>query len=213
MKRCWRDPGASTLARRIAESRLEGRPVTTMFDYLDFDEGRDPVVNRAWELRDPVAVLLMGVAGSGKTTVGEKLAAQLTWDFRDADDFHPPANVAKMSSGIPLNDTDRAPWLAAIRAHLATKLARGENAIVTCSALREAYRTAAIPDAKRVLLVHLTGDFQLILDRMKQREHFMKPAMLQSQFEALEQPEHALTLDITRTPDELVAEIRRALGL
>jgi len=213
MKRCWRDPGASTLARRIAESRLEGRPITTMFDYLDFDEGRDPVVNRAWELRDPVAVLLMGVAGSGKTTVGEKLAAQLTWSFRDADDFHPPANVAKMSSGIPLDDTDRAPWLAAIRAHLAQQLARGENAIVTCSALREAYRDAAIPDPRRVLLVHLTGDFKLILDRMKQRQHFMKPAMLQSQFDTLEAPQHALTLDVTRTPDELVAEIRRALGL
>ncbi|MBL9187557.1 MAG: DUF5069 domain-containing protein [Opitutaceae bacterium] len=213
MKRCWRDPGAGTLARRIAESRLEDRPITTMFDYLDFDEGRDPVVNRAWELRDPVAVLLMGVAGSGKTTVGEKLAAQLTWSFRDADDFHPPANVAKMSSGIPLDDTDRAPWLAAIRAHLAHHLARGENAIVTCSALREAYRAAAIPDPRRVLLVHLTGDFALILDRMKQRQHFMKPAMLQSQFDTLEAPRNALTLDITRTPDELVAEIRRALGL
>ena len=118
-----------------------------------------------------------------------------------------------MSSGIPLDDTDRAPWLAAIRTHLATKLARGENAIVTCSALREAYRTAAIPDAQRVLLVHLTGDFQQILDRMKQREHFMKPEMLQSQFATLEPPRNALTLDITQTPDDLVAEIRRALGL
>jgi gluconokinase len=93
------------------------------------------------------------------------------------------------------------------------KLSRGENAIVTCSALRETYRTAAIPDPKRVLLVHLTGDFQLILDRMKQREHFMKPEMLQSQFATLESPRNALTLDITRTPDDLVAEIRRALGL
>lgn len=213
MKRCWRDPGAGVLARRIAESRLEDRPVMTMFDYLDFDEGRDPVVNRAWELRDPVVVLLMGVAGSGKTTLGEKLAAQLTWSFRDADDFHPPANVAKMSSGIPLDDTDRAPWLAAIRAHIAAKLARGENAIVTCSALRETYRAAAIPDPKRVRLVHLAGDFDLIIERMKQREHFMKPDMLQSQFATLEPPQNALTLDITRTPDELVAEIRRHLGL
>lgn len=213
MKRCWRDPGAEVLARRIKQSRLEGKPVTTMFDYLDFDEGRDPVVNRAWELRDPVVVLLMGVAGSGKTTIGEKLAAELTWSFRDADDFHPPANVAKMSSGIPLDDTDRAPWLAAIRAHIVAKLARGENAIVTCSALRESYRAAAIPDPKRVRLVHLAGDFNLIRERMQQREHFMKPDMLQSQFAALEPPQNALTLDITRPPEELVAEIRRHLGL
>jgi len=213
MKRCWRDVGASVLARRIAESRLEDRPVTTMFDYLDFDEGRDPVVNRSWELRDPVVVLLMGVSGSGKSTVGEKLAAELTWEFRDADDFHPPANVAKMSAGQPLDDADRAPWLAAIRAHIATRLARGENAVVTCSALRQAYRDAAIPDTRRVLLVHLSGDYPLILERMQQRQHFMKPAMLQSQFETLEPPADALTLDISRPPEELVAAIRRALGL
>lgn len=213
MKRGWRDVAGGVLARRIAESRLEDRPVTTMFDYLDFDEGRDPAINRSWELRDPTVVLLMGVAGSGKTTVGERLAGLLTWEFRDADDFHPPANVAKMSAGVPLDDADRTPWLAAIRAHIATKLARGENAVVTCSALREAYRGAAIPDTQRVLLVHLAGDYALILERMKQRRHFMKPEMLRSQFDTLERPATALTLDIARPPEELVAEIRRALGL
>jgi carbohydrate kinase (thermoresistant glucokinase family) len=214
MKRGWRDPGAETLARRIAESQLEGRPIMTMFDYLDFDEGRDSVKTRAWELRDPIVVLLMGVSGSGKTTIGLKLAEELGWSFRDADDFHPPANVAKMSAGTPLDDTDRAPWLAAIRAHIESTLARGENAIVTCSALKETYRAAAIPDPSRVKLVHLAGDFNLILERMGRRpDHFMKPEMLKSQVATLEPPEHALTIDVAKTPAEIVAEIRRALGL
>jgi gluconokinase len=213
MKRCWRDPGAATLAKRIAESRLEGRPIMTMFDYIDFDEGRDPVTSRAWELRDPVVVLLMGVSGSGKTTIGLRLAAELGWSFRDADDFHPAANVAKMSTGVPLTDSDRAPWLAAIRDHIEAALARGENAIVTCSALKEAYRTAAIPDRRRVKLIHLAGDFDLILERMAHRRHFMKPDMLQSQFDTLERPADALTVNIAKTPGEIVTEIRRHLGL
>src|SRR4030095_2227902 len=120
---------------------------------IDFDECRDSVASRAWELREPTVVLLMGVSGSGQSTVGRQLASELGWDFRDADEFHPAANVAKMSSGVPLTDADRAPWLAAIRAHVASTLARGENGIVTCSALKEVYRLAAIPDPKRVMLV------------------------------------------------------------
>jgi gluconokinase len=213
MKRGWRDPGAEVLARRIRESHLEERPIMTMFDYLDFDEGRDPVRARAWETRDPIVVLLMGVSGSGKTTIGLKLAAELGWSFRDADDFHPPENVAKMSSGQPLTDADRGPWLAAIRAYIDSMLSRGENAIVTCSALKEAYRVAAIPDPQRVKVVHLTGEFTLILERMGRRQHFMKPEMLKSQFETLEPPTQALTIDVTKTPDEIVAELRQRLAL
>lgn len=214
MKRGWRDAGAEVLARRIGESRLEGRPIATMFDYLDFDEGRDPTKSRAWELRDAIVVLLMGVSGSGKTTIGLKLAEELGWDFRDADEFHPPANVAKMAAGTPLTDADRAPWLAAIRAHVERMLARGENAIVTCSALKERYRSAAIPDPARVKLVHLSGDYALILERMSRREgHFMKADMLKSQVETLEPPAHAVTIDIAQPPEAIVAEIRRALGL
>src|SRR5687767_2518970 len=192
MNRAWRDPARPLLARRIKESGLESRPIMTMFDYIDFDEGRDPTRARAWEMRDPVFVMLMGVSGSGKTTVGQKLAEELGWSFRDADDFHPPANVAKMSAGLPLDDSDRAPWLAAIRAYLETTLARGESGVVTCSALKESYRAAAIPDPQRVQLVHLAGDFNLILERMQQREHFMKPEMLKSQFATLEPPRDAL---------------------
>jgi carbohydrate kinase (thermoresistant glucokinase family) len=213
MKRGWRDPAAEILARRIAESRLESKPIITMFDYLDFDEGRDPTKSRAWEMRDPVVVLLMGVAGSGKTTVGSKLAEELGWSFRDADEFHPPENVAKMSAGTPLSDADRAPWLAAIRAHIETTLARGESGVVTCSALKESYRAAAIPDPKRVTLVHLEGDYNLILERMQQRQHFMKPEMLKSQFATLEPPAGALTVDIAKTPDEIVADVRKKLGV
>lgn len=214
MKRGFRDAGAETLARRIRESRLENKPIVTMFDYLDFDEGRNPVAGRAWELREPIVILFMGVSGSGKTTIGLQLAAELGWSFRDADDFHPPENVAKMSSGVPLTDEDRAPWLGSIRAHITAALDRGENAIVTCSALKEAYRAAAIPDRKRVKVVHLTGDYDVILDRMNKREgHFMKPEMLQSQLATLQRPATALEIDVAKTPEAIVSDIREALKI
>lgn len=161
-----------------------------------------------------MVIIVMGVAGSGKTTVGEKLAAALGWSFRDADDFHPPENVAKMSAGIPLNDHDRAPWLAAIRAHIDACLARGEGSVVTCSALKAAYRRVLVADPARVKLVHLTGDFALLAARIGSRQgHFMKPAMLHSQLAALEPPPDALAVDITPPPDEIVAQIRLALAL
>ena len=161
-----------------------------------------------------MVIIVMGVAGSGKTTVGEKLAAALGWSFRDADDFHPPENVAKMSAGIPLNDHDRAPWLAAIRAHIDACLARGEGSVVPCSALKAAYRRVLVADPARVKLVHLTGDFALLAARIGSRQgHFMKPAMLHSQLAALEPPPDALAVDITPPPDEIVAQIRLALAL
>lgn len=161
-----------------------------------------------------MVIIVMGVAGSGKTTVGEKLAAALGWSFRDADDFHPPENVAKMSAGIPLNDHDRAPWLAAIRAHIDACLARGEGSVVTCSALKAAYRRVLVADPARVKLVHLTGDFALLAARIGSRQgHFMKPAMLHSQLAALEPPPDALSVDITPPPDDIVAHIRLALAL
>ena len=156
----------------------------------------------------------MGVAGSGKTTIGRLLATALGWSFRDADEFHPPANVAKMAAGRPLDDDDRAPWLAAIRAHLEACLARGENTVVTCSALKERYRHALIGDPATVKLVHLAGDPALLAARLSQRpDHFMKPAMLASQLAALEPPAEALTVDIALPPGEIVARIRRAFYL
>jgi carbohydrate kinase (thermoresistant glucokinase family) len=214
MKRCFRDAGAVILAQRIRESGFQDKPIVSMFDYIDFDEGRDPVAARAWELRPPQAVLLMGVAGSGKTTIGLKLASDLGWSFRDADDFHPPGNVAKMSAGVPLTDADREPWLAAIRTYITDALNRGENVIVTCSALKESYRKAAMPDGNQVKLVHLAGDYNLILERINQRQgHFMKPEMLKSQIATLEKPSHALEIDVAKTPDAIVTEIRRELGI
>ena len=161
-----------------------------------------------------MVILVMGVAGSGKTTVGRALAAALGWEFRDADDFHPPANIAKQAAGIPLDDADRAPWLAAIRAHLDEKLARGENAVVTCSALKEKYRAQLVADPARVKLVHLTGSPALLAARIAGRtDHFMKPGMLASQLAALEPPRDALAVDIAEPPAKLVAHIRRALSV
>jgi carbohydrate kinase (thermoresistant glucokinase family) len=210
----WRDDRTAALRQRLEEYGLAGRPIETFFDLIEFDEGRNPIASRAWELRDPLVVLLMGVSGSGKTTVGKKLAVALGWEFADADDVHPPENIAKMSAGLPLNDADRAPWLAVIRAFIDRTIARGESAVVTCSALKEKYRATLIGDPAHVKLVHLTGSPELLLQRMAQRHgHFMKPEMLQSQLADLEPPQNALTIDVTPPPDEIVAQIRRGLSL
>ena len=161
-----------------------------------------------------MVIVLMGVAGSGKTTVGHVLAAQLGWTFRDADEFHPPANVDKMSHGIPLTDRDRQPWLAAIRAYIDETLARGNSAIVTCSALKKRYRRIIVSGEAQVKLVYLAGDFALIAERIRARHgHFMKPEMLTSQFADLEPPRDALTVDIGQPPEDIVAQIRNALAL
>lgn len=161
-----------------------------------------------------MVILLMGVSGSGKTTVGEELARELGWGFRDADEFHPPENVAKMSAGKPLDDHDREPWLAAIRAHIEQTLGRGECGVVTCSALKERYRRALGVNRPGVKLVHLVGSFDLIYSRMSsRRDHFMKPEMLRSQFAALEPPKQALVVDIGSPVPQTVAEIRRKLEL
>ena len=161
-----------------------------------------------------MVIVLMGVAGSGKTTVGRMLAAQLGWPYRDADEFHPPANVDKMSRGVPLTDHDREPWLAAIRHYIDEALARNGRAVVTCSALKEHYRRIIVPDGGRAKLVYLIGDFSLIAERLRAREgHFMKAEMLASQFADLEPPRDALTVDIAKSPEQIVTEIRSALGL
>src|SRR5262245_19874948 len=139
-----------------------------------------------------MVIVLMGVAGSGKTTVGRLLAAQLGWPFRDADEFHPPANVEKMSHGIPLTDSDREPWLAGIRRYIDETLARGGRAVVTCSALKEHYRQIIVSDPARVRLVYLAGEFSVIAERLRAREgHFMKAEMLSSQFADLDPPRDA----------------------
>ncbi|MCB1103863.1 MAG: gluconokinase [Cephaloticoccus sp.] len=162
----------------------------------------------------PRAIVIMGVAGSGKTTVGELLARELGWHFADADSFHPPENVSKMSAGTPLSDSDRAPWLAAIRSHLDDHIARDEGAVVTCSALKQSYRDVLLCNNPHTALVYLQGTRDQLWERISSRQnHFMKPSMLDSQLAALEEPADALTLNIAPAPVELVASIRRGLSL
>ena len=158
-------------------------------------------------------ILIMGVAGSGKTTVGRLLATQLGWPYHEADDFHSAANKAKMARGSPLDDTDRAPWLAAIRAAIDANVAGGRSAVFSCSALKESYRRVLTAGVPGLTLVFLSGDRALLQARLKARPgHYMKAGMLDSQFAILEPPSDALTFDVSQKPEEIVAEIRRALG-
>jgi len=158
-------------------------------------------------------VVLMGVAGSGKTTVGRMLADELGWQFYDADDFHPPVNVAKMARGVPLDDADRQPWLQALRALIHACLERGESAVLACSALKANYRDYLLLD-ERVKLAYLKGDLKLIRQRLENRSgHFMRTEMLESQFATLEEPEPESHFDIDKTPAEIVRAIRLRLGL
>jgi gluconokinase len=152
-------------------------------------------------------IALMGVSGSGKTTVGEALAQALGWPFLDADQFHPPANVDKMRANHPLTDADRTPWLARIADELQAILARGESAVLACSALRQAYRDR-IARAGDVRFVYLAGDFATIDQRLAARHHrYMPSTLLASQFETLEEPRDALRVDIRLSVAEQVATI------
>jgi gluconokinase len=148
---------------------------------------------------------VMGVSGSGKTSVGKVLAEHLKWDFYDADDFHPPENVAKMASGIPLDDSDRAPWLAALHDLISSSLKQNKSGVLACSALKERYRQQLMNGSDGVQLVYLKGSYDLIWSRMETRpDHYMKPQMLHSQFDALEEPSNALTVDISLSVEEIV---------
>lgn len=212
-KRGWRDSGSPILAQRAAEPQVADKPIACMFDYLDFDEGRDPVATRAWEVK-PVVIVVMGVAGSGKTTHGRALAAELGWDFADADDFHPPANIAKMSAGVPLADSDRAPWLALLRAEIERRLAADRPLVLACSALKQAYRDALWADRPRMRLVFLDGPRELLAARLGARAgHFAGPALLESQLRDLEPPADAVRIDISTTTETQLAASRAALGL
>jgi len=158
-------------------------------------------------------ILLMGVSGSGKTTVGQALAGQLGWEFADADDYHPAANLAKMSAGIPLTDDDRAPWLEALRRAITAWLAANHNVVLACSALKRAYRDTLLV-APQVALIYLRGTFPLIQERMRERhDHYMKAGMLESQFEALEEPDNAIVIDVNHPVPRIVSEIRSRLSL
>lgn len=167
--------------------------------------------------RLPVVLVIMGVSGAGKSTAGENLAAEFGWPFRDADSFHPPENVRKMSAGIPLDDDDRWPWLAAIAAWIDERRANGQHGIVTCSALKRRYRDRLLAGRDDVRLVYLSGDIELIADRMGRRKnHFMPPALLESQFAALEEPaedENPLIVSIHTTPRRVAEQILAQLAM
>ncbi len=160
-------------------------------------------------------VVLMGVTGTGKSTVGKLLAGALGWTFVEGDDFHPAANVEKMRRGIPLNDNDRRPWLDAIRHRLDEAVDRGENVVLACSALKHRYQHyLESHDPEAIRFVYLSGSRETLRQRLAGRQgHFMNPALLESQFEALEPPDEAITVDIEHSPRDIAAEIRTRLGL
>lgn len=160
-------------------------------------------------------VLVMGVAGAGKSTVAAELARHFGCPLADADTFHSDANIAKMRAGIPLTDADRQSWLAAIARHLQSWRDAGGGGVVACSALKRAYRRILIGDGADVALVYLRGDPELIRRRLaERRHHFMPASLVDSQFATLEEPEAdegAIVLDAAKSAPELVAEIRAAL--
>lgn len=150
----------------------------------------------------------MGVSGSGKTTVGEKLAESLGWEFRDADDFHPQENIEKMQNGIALNDTDRIPWLQKMQDVIKQGLSENTDIVITCSALKESYRQMLLIDGESVKLVYLKGSFELIHKRLTERlNHFMSEKLLKSQFDILEEPLDAITVDILEPLEVIVQKI------
>lgn len=168
----------------------------------------------------PQAVVVMGVSGSGKTTIGMRLARHLGFDFVDADRYHPRANIDKMASGVPLTDADRQPWLAALRALIEERAAEGRSLVLGCSALKRSYRQAlsgprqagdqARGAGPRVTFIYLKGDYDALLARMRRRKgHYMKADMLASQFRDLEEPQDAVIVDVNRS---LPAAVRRAIA-
>jgi gluconokinase len=166
---------------------------------------------------DPAVLIVMGVSGSGKSTVGMLLAMRLHWEFEDGDWFHPPANVEKMQSGTPLTDEDRWPWLRAIAKWIDSARASGGHGVIACSALKRRYRDVLIGDRKDVRLIYLKGDEALIARRFATRhEHFMPRSLLHSQFEALEEPtesENPIVVSIEPPPREIVPRILSGLNL
>jgi len=153
-------------------------------------------------------IIVMGVSGCGKSSVGKLLAEKLGWDFYDADDFHPPVNVKKMADGIPLDDSDRAPWLASLHELISSSLKQNQPGVLACSALKERYRQQLMEGNENIQLVYLKGSYELIWSRMStRREHYMQPEMLQSQFDALEEPVNALTMDISGPVDDISSKV------
>lgn len=160
-----------------------------------------------------MVVIVMGVVGAGKTTIGRLLAEQLGWQFADADDFHPVSNVEKIRHGIALNDTDREPWLASLRSKIASWIAEDIDAVLACSALKQSYRRQ-LQAGPEVQFVYLKGSPELIAERLRARQgHFANEQILSSQFVDLEEPQGALIVNIAESPEQIVTIIRERLGL
>jgi gluconokinase len=158
-------------------------------------------------------VIVMGVVGSGKTTIGRLLAEQMGWEFADADDFHPASNVEKIRSGIALTDADRAPWLGRLREAISNWIVTKSDVVLACSALKRTYRES-LEAGVEVRFVYLKGSPALIADRLRLRQgHFANEQILASQFADLEEPEDAVTVLISPEPQKIVAEIRKRLAL
>jgi carbohydrate kinase (thermoresistant glucokinase family) len=161
----------------------------------------------------PRAVILMGVAGSGKTAVGKAVTTRLNWLFLDADDFHPAANIEKMKHGIPLNDQDRIPWLQALRDELRRLLAEGRSAILACSALKESYRQLLSDDVAAIRFVLLDVDQETIRQRLQHRSaHFFPKELMDSQFAALEKPKDAIIIDARKPLNEVIDRVLEAVS-
>jgi len=161
-------------------------------------------------------IIIFGVSGAGKTTVGKLLARELGWSFIEADDFHPVANIEKMRSGHALTDKDRWPWLEQLRQQIERSLSTGESSVLACSALKRAYRDR-LGVSDEIKFVFIRGDYALVEKQLRGRPgHFMNAALLQSQFDDLEEPqphENVLTIELGRTPQEIVEEIKTKLNL
>ena len=159
-------------------------------------------------------VVVMGVSGSGKSTIGQLLAVSLDWEFIDADTFHSVANIEKMSHGIPLSDEDRKPWLEQLQKAIALWLSKNKNVVLACSALKSSYRQILWLDPERMRLVYIKSSFELLQQRLKQRQnHFMSQNLLQSQFDALEEPEDSIEVEAGQPVTASVQQIRENLGI
>jgi len=158
-------------------------------------------------------VIVMGVSGAGKTTVGRALATALGWEFHDGDELHSATSKLKMHRGVALDDADRAPWLSAIRKLILSMLSEGRDGVIACSALKQSYRDEIVVDPNSVKIVYLEGSKEVIAARLGNRGgHFMNPDLLQSQFDTLEEPHDAIVVEITMAPEAIVSAIRARLG-
>ena len=206
----------TTTATRTESRGIVSEIVSEFDGVTGAADGHQPFLASGGEQAAVSLVVVMGVTGAGKTTVGRSLAERLQWAFIDADDLHPPANIEKMTAGLPLSDVDREPWLAALRAELERCVARGQRVVLACSALRASYRDALRPrnaPAHEVLVVQLDASPAVIAARVAgRRGHFMPTSLVASQFASLEAPATGLRLDASLPVPALVARIVTAVG-